>query len=305
MSRRIKLTEMGRRRESPKLPAWLGPAIVGGAFLAIFIAETRKPLRRQREPRGTRTARNATMAALSAVATSVLQTPLLYPLAKRVEEERLGLLQRLPLRPAARTILGILLLDYTLWWWHWLNHTVPFFWRFHRVHHVDRDLDASTAVRFHFGEMSFSVFFRMAQVWLLGTDRRALSLWQLMLMVSIFFHHSNIRLSPAVERRLVKFVVTPRMHGIHHSEYHDETDSNWSSLLSWWDYLHNTMRLDIPQDMITIGVAAYQRPEDVTLPEILILPLRPDDAEWIGADGVERIERAEPPAVPKRWHLEP
>ena len=65
-------------------------------------------------------------------------------------------------------VLEILFLDYTLWIWHWLNHKVPFLWRFHLVHHIDRDLDASTALRFHFGEMTLSIGFRLVQVAILG-----------------------------------------------------------------------------------------------------------------------------------------
>ena len=74
---------------------------------------------------------------------------------------------------AVRVVAAILLLDYTLWWWHWLSHRVPFLWRFHLVHHVDRDLDASTAFRFHFGEHALSVFYRMAQVVIIGASPAA------------------------------------------------------------------------------------------------------------------------------------
>jgi len=245
------------------------------------------------------------MAGLTAAALSVLQAPLLVPTVQRVEKKRLGLLHRLRLKPLSRTLLGVLLLDYTLWWWHWLNHRVDLFWRFHLVHHVDRDMDASTAIRFHVGEMSLSVLYRMAQVRLLGIDGRAMSLWQSMLMISTFFHHSNLRLSPASERLLVRFLVTPRMHGIHHSDYRRETDSNWSSLFSVWDYLHGTMRLDIPQQAVTIGVPAYQTEASVTLPRIVRLPFQDRTADWVDVRGIEKMERGPEPPLRERWRLQP
>jgi sterol desaturase/sphingolipid hydroxylase (fatty acid hydroxylase superfamily) len=62
------------------------------------------------------------------------------------------------------------------------------------------------------------------------------------------------------------------MHGIHHSIVPEETDSNWSSGLTVWDYLHGTLRLDVPQQAITIGVAAYPAPADVTLANSFALP---------------------------------
>src|SRR3546814_18324800 len=66
------------------------------------------------------------------------------------------------------------------------------------------------------------------------------------------------------------FIVTPRMHGIHHSAVQEETDSNWSSGLTIWDRLHGTLRLDVPQDAITIGVPAYRNPAEVTLENVQI-----------------------------------
>jgi sterol desaturase/sphingolipid hydroxylase (fatty acid hydroxylase superfamily) len=279
-------------RDASPWPRWLTPLLAGSAFALIAIAESRRPLRRRREPRATRTARNLATAGLTAAITSALQTPLLAPLVQRVEDRQLGLLHHVRMPRALRTLLGVLLLDYTLWWWHRANHELPPLWRFHLVHHVDRDLDASTAIRFHFGEMSLSVFYRMAQVRLLGIDRFTLSLWQTLLLMSIAFHHSNLRLAPRLERRLGRWIVTPRMHGIHHSDYRDETDSNWSSLISWWDRLHGTMRLDVDQDAIEIGVPAYQRPSDVTLAKITALPFVGQREDWIALDGTPHPARA-------------
>jgi len=74
---------------------------------------------------------------------------------------------------------------------------------------------------------------------------------------------------------VARFVVTPRLHGIHHSSVSEETNSNWSSGLTVWDYLHGTLRLDVPQQTITIGVATYPTPADVTLANSFALPFMP------------------------------
>lgn len=232
------------------------------------------------------------MAGMSAAATTLLQAVVLAPVAERTERERLGFLFALDLPAPMRRIAGVLLLDYTLWWWHWLNHRLPPLWRFHLVHHVDRDLDGSTGIRFHFGEMAMSVFFRAAQVRLLGVDRLSASIWQTLLLISIVFHHSNLRLAESTDRLLARWIVTPRMHGIHHSSYRDETDSNWSSLFSFWDAIHGTLRLDPPQDAIEIGVPAYQSPEDVTLSRIAALPFVEQRDDWLDSEGTRRMTRA-------------
>jgi sterol desaturase/sphingolipid hydroxylase (fatty acid hydroxylase superfamily) len=77
------------------------------------------------------------------------------------------------------------------------------------------------------------------------------------------------------------------MHGIHHSTVREETESNWSSGLTLWDRLHGTLRLDLPQDRITIGVPAYRDPSEVTLPRILALPFRSQRPSWQDPSGSE------------------
>jgi sterol desaturase/sphingolipid hydroxylase (fatty acid hydroxylase superfamily) len=151
-------------------------------------------------------------------------------------------------------------------------HRVPVLWRCHAVHHIDLELDASTALRFHFTEFLASVPYRAAQVVLIGVRPPALKTWQILTGLSVVFHHSNIRLPFALERRLSRFVVTPRMHGIHHSIVPEETNSNFSSGLTVWDVLHRTLRLNVRQDEITIGLPAYRQPEEVTLPTLMHLP---------------------------------
>src|SRR5205823_4105111 len=131
-----------------------------------------------------------------------------------------------------------------LWVWHVLTHKVPFLWRFHGVHHADRDLDASTALRFHCVEMALSVPWRAAQVVLVGAGPLSLSTWQTLTILAIMFHHSNVALPIALERRLSRVLMTPRLHGIHHSIVRAETDSNWGTILSLPDYLHGTVRRD-------------------------------------------------------------
>jgi sterol desaturase/sphingolipid hydroxylase (fatty acid hydroxylase superfamily) len=147
---------------------------------------------------------------------NLLERPIVEPLAARVERQRWGLLYRRRLSPPLHIILAMLLLDYTLYIWHVFTHRVPWLWRFHLVHHVDLDLDASTALRFHFGELALSVPWRAAQIAAIGVTPTALRLWQNGLLVSILFHHSNVQLPIAVERVLGRLIVTPRMYGIHH-----------------------------------------------------------------------------------------
>lgn len=214
------------------------------------------------------------MATLVAANVHFLESPVIRPLARVVAHRRCGLLKWLRLPRWIEIAAAVLLMDYTLYWWHIAVHLSPFLWRFHEVHHVDLDLDASTALRFHFGELALSVPYRAAQVLLIGVDPQALTLWQTFLSLSILFHHSNVRLPATLEKLLGRILVTPSMHGIHHATERELRNSNWSSGFSLWDLLHHTFRLDRTQDQIVIGVPPFAQPEQVTLPKILAMPFQ-------------------------------
>lgn len=260
--------------------AWWSAPLIIVAFAALFWLERRRPLRSAVEPKVTRTARNLTVAGISAVALQLTEAPAALGLAALVERHNLGLLKLVSLPVWLETLLGVVLLDYTLYVWHVLTHKVPFLWRFHLVHHVDLDLDASTALRFHFGELAVSVPWRVVQVIVIGVSPLSYLTWQVFMFLSILFHHSNVELPIRMERWLNRLFVTPRMHGIHHSIVHEEADSNWSSGLTIWDRLHGTLRLNVPQREITIGVPAYRKPEDVELLKILPMPFGKQRPSW-------------------------
>jgi sterol desaturase/sphingolipid hydroxylase (fatty acid hydroxylase superfamily) len=209
------------------------------------------------------------------------------------QNRHVGLLTWLSLPTLAAWIATFLLMDYAYWWWHWANHMIPLFWRFHNVHHTDLDLDVSTAARFHFGEMIFSIGFLALTVVAFGIPPIMLLVFFLCLEVATLFHHSNWRLPIRLERILNLIVVTPRMHGIHHSIVQRETNSNWGTVFCWWDKLHRTLRRDIPQNEITIGVAAYRDEKELTLGQLLVLPFR-KQREWRLPDGLEPDRKPRP-----------
>lgn len=151
----------------------------------------------------------------------------------------------------------------------------PWLWRLHAVHLADLELDVSTALRFHFAEFAAFVPWRAAQVRLIGVGPRALAAWQRATLIEVMFHHAYVALPLALERRLSRLLVTPRLHGIHHSVVADETHDNFSSGLTAWDYLHQTVHLNVPQREISVGLPQYRDPRQLTLPRLLAQPLRP------------------------------
>ena len=228
------------------LPWILGP-LIAGVFVLLIWQERRRPLRSRVEPGFKHGVRNIAIGGVGALATIFIETPVIQPLAQIVDQRRWGLLGALDLPFWAEAGIALVLMDYTFYVWHVLLHRSPFLWRFHAVHHVDLDLDASTALRFHFGEIVLSVPWRAAQVLAIGLNPVIFAVWQAWFAVCVLFHHSNLRIPIHWERRINRVLVTPRMHGVHHSNVREETDSNWSSGLTVWDWLHGTLRLNVPQ----------------------------------------------------------
>jgi sterol desaturase/sphingolipid hydroxylase (fatty acid hydroxylase superfamily) len=142
--------------------------------------------------------------------------------------------------------LDLLLLDAWIYWWHRANHLVPFLWRFHEVHHLDETLDASSALRFHFGEVFLSSLVRAAVIFAMAMPLTSVVVFETLVAVVTIFHHSNVLLPTSFERRLSYLVVTPSIHWVHHHAKRSDTDSNYSTFLSAWDFLFgsrsNTMR---------------------------------------------------------------
>lgn len=249
-------------------------ALIAGWVAGLLCWEYKRSLRRVVDSKLKRDARNLAVAGLAAAAIQLFEVPVAVAIATRAQQQGYGLLQITPAPEWGRTVAAILLLDYTLYVWHRLIHRIPLLWRFHQVHHVDREMDASTALRFHFGEIILSVAFRAAQVWVIGPTRTAYAVWQTFLFLCILFHHANIRLPLTWERRIARILVTPRLHGIHHSIIPEEVNSNWSSGLTVWDWLHGTLRTSVAQDSIVIGVAGLRSDRDQELSNALLLPFR-------------------------------
>ena len=262
------------------IPGWLNATLVCGTFATLLWLEHRRPLRRQAERKMTRNIRNLAMVGLSATTIWLIERPVASALAQFVEREQWGLVQSLRLPAWLKMVLSVLLLDYTLYLWHVLTHKVPVLWRFHRVHHADLDLDASTALRFHCLEMMLSVPWRAAQVLAIGVAPLTLSMWQTATLLAILFHHSNVEIPLSIERWLCRFIVTPRMHGIHHSMIREETNANWSTIFAFPDSLHRTRKLNVPQQAVTIGVPAYRDPQEVTFAKIMAMPFGKQRPTW-------------------------
>jgi sterol desaturase/sphingolipid hydroxylase (fatty acid hydroxylase superfamily) len=251
----------------------------------LFVAERFLPLRLSTRPILGRLFVNLAISALAFAAAMLLVRPTALSVLDWASERPFGLVHVVPMPVAVQFITAFLLMDLTFYWWHVANHRIPFLWRFHNVHHIDPDLDVSTAFRFHFGEVALSTLFRIVQVSVIGLSMWMFAAYEIVFQANTLFHHSNLRLPIGIERLLNLVIVTPRMHGIHHSQVRDETESNFSVVFPWWDRLHKTLGLNIPQAEIAIGVPGYAQEGDNSFTNALLLPFRHQRDYWRRPDG--------------------
>lgn len=251
---------------------WTGFPVLFIFFWILFLFESKFELRKRVQEKVRRSFINGIVSIPSFLLLRFLFLPVMIWLTIQNEKLHFGLNYLYELPGWAEGAIAFLILDYANYLWHILNHRIPLLWRFHLVHHTDIDLDITTATRFHFGELVGSVFFRGAFVFLSGASPLIVIIYEIIFEAETMFHHSNTKLPIRFEKTLNKIIVTPRMHGIHHSIIKNETDSNYSVIFSFWDRLHKTIKLNVPQEDVVIGVPSYHDKNELTAGYLLKLP---------------------------------
>lgn len=257
-----------------------GAIILVSLYSLLFIAESKFQLRKRVQNRWKRIFINFTVSIPSFALLRFLFIPFMVWLAYKNEDWNFGLNYLYNAPVWIKSVIAFLLLDYSNYLWHIVLHKMPLMWRFHLVHHTDLDLDITTSFRFHFGELIGSVFFRGAAVILIGISPLMVLIYEISFDASNQFQHSNLKIPFRLEKVLNKILVTPRMHGIHHSMKKRETDSNYSIILSFWDRLHRTINLNVSQDEVVTGVPVYRDAKELTTVKLLKLPFT-KIREWV------------------------
>ena len=140
------------------------------------------------------------------------------------------------------------------------------------MHHLDETLDATSALRFHFGEVLMSSLVRAALIWVLDIPLSSVIVFETLLAVCAIFHHSNLRIPVWLEKPLSYVIVTPSIHWVHHHAIRSDTDSNYSAGLSIWDRLFGSRSATRRTPDMPIGVEGRT---DRSLPGLIGRPLEP------------------------------
>jgi len=241
----------------------------------LLILEYVVPLRALVQSRWLHLSTNLTIAGSNAVAVNALFGGLLAVWTQRAGTEGWGLLNYMGMGFLGNVAASVVLIDLVSYGTHRAYHRVPFLWRFHRAHHSDLDIDATTALRIHFGEMLAFVAVRAASIPLIGVSWLGLVAYEFVYQTIGLFNHSNVQLPNAVERGLRPFLVSPQMHWIHHSRRPIDHHRNFGSVFSFWDRLFGTYRMDFRREEIQIGLEEYPSERHATLFRFWAMPLDP------------------------------
>ena len=270
-------------------------AMLGG-LVVLMLWETAHPFfeyfQQAQKERRKHALRNLLLGGLNAGLVSVVFVGLWGVASIWADQHGFGLLHWLEAAAGlpvwAHALGAVLLLDAWMYVWHRINHVVPFLWRFHRVHHHDPKMDVTTASRFHTGEIAISSTLRIGIILLFGIYLWELVLYETVMFAVVQFHHANVRLPFWLDRALRTVIVTPNMHRVHHSRHQPETDSNYSSLFSFWDRIGRSFRLRDDPSTIDFGLRGWDAAEDQRFTGMLWAPLKEDDIASVAAESGSR-----------------
>ena len=252
--------------------AWLlwVPPIVLGLLLAL---EYWIPLRTSLQSKFHHVSTNLTIAGVNAILANFSFGGLYIAWTRHTSEQGWGLLNALGLGPIGNLLASLFLLDLFGYGIHWAHHRIPILWRFHRAHHSDLDIDATTALRFHVGEAVVTGCIRVISLPVLGVSWISLVVYEAMFQALGLYSHCNVRFSESIDYRIRFVLVSPRMHWLHHSRRPIDHNTNFGQIFSIWDRLLRTYRPPVTGEKFKLGLDEYPSPDHVALLPFYAIPL--------------------------------
>ena len=197
-----------------------------------------------------------------------------WSVARWTEAREFGLLHAAPVPLTVAVLASVLGLDLVSYLWHRANHAVPVLWRFHRVHHADPAVHVSTSLRFHAGEILFSVPVRLTAIALLGAPLLGVVVFEAVFGAANALDHGSFDLPARLERALARLLITPALHRRHHSVLRRERDANYGTIFSFWDRLGRSACASTSADHFALGMPEGATGDPRSLSAMLREPFR-------------------------------
>lgn len=244
------------------------------AFMLIFWLQQKYPIFPRKEKLLNHSARNMLFAIVNTVLTVLIFLQVYSYFSSSYLFTNFGLLRWLNFSTLVESIIALLLFDLWMYLWHRINHESKFLWKFHRMHHTDRELDVTSALRFHPIEIILSSSLRLFIFVVLGMEFWHMLLYESILLPVIFLHHSNLSVRKFFDKMYRVIFASPMMHWVHHSDLQNEADSNYGSVFSFWDRAFKTFRIRNDPENIVMGVDDFKTDDNLTLWGMIRTPFK-------------------------------
>jgi len=242
-------------------------------FVFMIVAENIKPYFEMQNKKVSHDSNNILFGIVNGLISHIFVATLIVCVVGWSKEQEFGIIRLGGMPPFVVTLGAFILFDFWMYWWHRANHTIMYLWRFHRMHHTDRYMDTTTAVRFHPGEIIISFLLRSIVIVLIGMEIQQLIVYEVILIMVITFHHSNIRIPEIWDKIIRTIIVSPNMHRVHHSDLMHETNSNYASVFSFWDRIFNSYKKRTDTKNIQYGLKQYSDEKWSQIWGMIIIPL--------------------------------
>jgi len=233
-----------------------------GFFLFVLVGvaiwELVSPMRDLKVSKKSRWLNNLSLIVLNTVILRLVFPIAAVGVATYCKDYDIGLLNIVSIPEWSKIIVAILVLDFAIYIQHVLFHFLPFLWRFHKVHHVDLDIDLTTGLRFHPVEMILSMIIKFGVICFIGAPVLAVIVFEVVLNAMAVFNHGNIQLAKWFDKALRIFVVTPDVHRVHHSTIAKETNSNFGFNLIYWDKILGTYQAQPQKGHLDMDIGLEQ-----------------------------------------------
>lgn len=177
-------------------------------------------------------------------------------------ETDLGLLNAIGLSGAL--IFAISAVFQSFWYFlvHLASHKIPLLWRFHKVHHSDYDLDVTTTFRVHPLIYLVTILMNVLIVVVFGLQPEAIIAHAMIVLLIDMWHHTSLQFPEFIERALRPYVITPKLHRLHHSDHFKETETNFGHDLALWDRIFGTYLVEPQRSKQEFRYGLRQHPKD-------------------------------------------
>ena len=193
-----------------------------------------------------------------------------------VTQNKIGIIHLFDIPLSVQVILSLLILDLIgAYLVHFIEHKVPWMWKFHLVHHSDMNVDVTTGLRHHPGETVFRISFTILGVYVSGASIGMVMLYQSFSVLFAHITHANINIPKKIDNMISLFFVTPHMHKIHHHYKQPLTDSNYGNIFSIWDRIFGTYTFVNDSKSLVYGIDTHINDRKIdSFTNLLLIPFK-------------------------------